>query len=232
MVDLGADTIVAVWEAAREQHPIDRALTLLSLSHPERSRDELAHLPIGVRDRELLELRAQLFGARLPLQARCDSCGELNEFEVALRDLIREAAELPSTITLAAGDVPLHLPTSIDLSRALACRSADEARRVLVAACVGDIDVDADDEQRLAAAIEACDPQAEVRFSLTCVGCGHGWKPMLDIGELLFGELASAGRELLAQVHTLAHAYKWSEADILAMSSARRRIYLQMVGYE
>jgi hypothetical protein len=84
----------------------------------------------------------------------------------------------------------------------------------------------------LAKAIEACDPQAEVRFALACAACGHQWKAVLDIGELLFSEVGASARDLLGQVHALAYAYKWREADILQMSAARRRLYLQMVGYE
>jgi len=48
----------------------------------------------------------------------------------------------------------------------------------------------------------------------------------------LFTELGAVARDLLGQVHALAFAYKWREADILQMSPARRQLYLQMVGYE
>jgi hypothetical protein len=34
----------------------------------------------------------------------------------------------------------------------------------------------------------------------------------------------------LNEVHMLAWAYGWREADILAMSSARRQFYLERVG--
>jgi hypothetical protein len=34
----------------------------------------------------------------------------------------------------------------------------------------------------------------------------------------------------LREVHTLAWAYGWREADILAMSPARRQFYIELVG--
>jgi hypothetical protein len=37
-------------------------------------------------------------------------------------------------------------------------------------------------------------------------------------------------RRLLREVHTLALAYGWREADILNMSARRRRFYLEMAG--
>jgi len=36
-------------------------------------------------------------------------------------------------------------------------------------------------------------------------------------------------RRLLVEVHALASAYGWSEQEILSLSDARRRLYLEMV---
>ena len=43
-------------------------------------------------------------------------------------------------------------------------------------------------------------------------------------------ELATQAKRLLREVHFLARAYGWREADILAMSARRRQAYLEMVG--
>jgi hypothetical protein len=37
-------------------------------------------------------------------------------------------------------------------------------------------------------------------------------------------------RSLLAEVHSLARAYGWTESEILALSPQRRSTYLEMVG--
>jgi hypothetical protein len=52
---------------------------------------------------------------------------------------------------------------------------------------------------------------------------------MFDIGAFLWEEIAAQARRLLREVHTLARAYGWREADILVMSAARRQAYLEMV---
>lgn len=225
--------VIAVWETAREQHPLDRALTLLGLAHPERTRDELSRVPLGARDRGLLELREQLFGPRLALLASCPACSESSEFEIAIRDVVYPPSTQEPVVASERGPVRFRLPDSRDVASALACGDPALARRTIAQRCLLD-EVELDDAliERLAAAIEAVDPQAEVRFALTCAACEHAWKPVLDIGELLYAELARVARDLLGQVHALAHAYKWREAEILAMSATRRRMYLQMVGYE
>ncbi len=46
------------------------------------------------------------------------------------------------------------------------------------------------------------------------------------IGANLVRELVRRG----AVVHALARAYGWREADVLAMSEARRHFYLELVG--
>lgn len=232
-MELGGDMVIAVWEAAREQHPLDRALTLLALAHPEKSREDLARWTLGARDRALLELRERLFGPRLSLQAGCPACGESSEFEVAIRDLVHAPSPTEPVLASERGPVRFRVPDSFDLASALACRDPAHARRTLAERCLLD-EVELDDAliDELAAAIEELDPQADVRFALTCVACGHAWKPVLDIGELLYAELARVARDLLGQVHALANAYKWRESEILAMSATRRQMYLQMVGYE
>ena len=41
---------------------------------------------------------------------------------------------------------------------------------------------------------------------------------------------AREATRLLGEVHTLARAYHWREAEILAMSSRRRQAYLELAG--
>ena len=55
------------------------------------------------------------------------------------------------------------------------------------------------------------------------------WQLTLDIVSFLWSEISSLAKRHLREVHTLAWAYGWSEADILAMSPARRQFYLESV---
>jgi hypothetical protein len=60
------------------------------------------------------------------------------------------------------------------------------------------------------------------------VACGHE-TTQLDTAALLWDEITARAGALLHEVHRLASAYGWSEAQILALSPARRARYLALV---
>jgi hypothetical protein len=78
--------------------------------------------------------------------------------------------------------------------------------------------------------MEALDPAADIRLGMRCTDCGHVWDAVLDIGACFWDELGSRAHQLLESVHRLAGAYGWREAEILALSPARRAAYLNMIG--
>jgi hypothetical protein len=73
------------------------------------------------------------------------------------------------------------------------------------------------------------DPQAEVQLDLTCPACQHHWLANFDVVTFLWSEIQTHTKRVLRDVHTLAKAYGWREADILSMSTVRRQFYLEMV---
>jgi hypothetical protein len=119
-------------------------------------------------------------------------------------------------------------------------RGAEAARADLVRRCVIRVtragesvppaEWPADLAAGLAEAVAAADPLTDVRIALTCVRCGHGWAVGFDPAAFFWTELDALARRLLNDVHRLASAYGWHEADILAMSAARRATYLRMCG--
>jgi hypothetical protein len=74
------------------------------------------------------------------------------------------------------------------------------------------------------------DPQADVQFDLTCPACGHRWLAAFDVMAFLWNEIDTWARRVLRDVHVLASAYGWSEADILSMGAMRRQAYLDLIG--
>jgi hypothetical protein len=78
--------------------------------------------------------------------------------------------------------------------------------------------------------LSAADPLADVRLAVTCGECGHQWDTTFDIASLLWTEICAAVERLLSDVHMLARAYGWSEAEVLAVGPRRRQYYLQAVG--
>lgn len=111
---------------------------------------------------------------------------------------------------------------SVLLERCVLRAEADSAT-VPVAALRADI------VEALAAEMARRDPQADLQLALTCPACGHSWQAPFDIASFFWAEIAAAAKRLLREVHLLARAYGWREADILAMSASRRQAYIEMI---
>jgi hypothetical protein len=225
-----------------DRHPLDRALILLAAACPERKWDELAALSIGERDAHLLTLREGTFGSELNGFAECPRCAERLEFNVAVADLrvAGESGTGEEEFKLNAGGLALRfrLPNSRDLAALLSCGDTAAARSLLVQRCVLEASRDgapvasselpAETITGLARRMAACDPQAEVLLDLCCPACDYTWLMLFDIVAFFWTELAAQARRLLREVHALAQAYGWREADVLGMSARRRRFYLEM----
>lgn len=237
---LAAADILQVWEAAHSRHPVDQGLALLMAAKPECSRDELAALPLGDRDRLLLTLREISFGDRLDGRSECPHCDAAVEFEFACSALHSKPHE-PEERVVLADDYTLRVRplNSFDVAAAAGAGDVPAARRVLLHRCVIDaqrsgavVDMGALPETVSTAVAEAAlaaDPMAELLLDLACPACDHRWQAGLDIVHILWAELAAQAQRLLTEVHLLARTYGWREADILGMSAARRAAYLQRV---
>jgi len=247
MRPVSAGELLAAWELGRGRGPQEKALALLRAACPETPGEVLADLPLGERDRRLLRLREQVFGPRLTGVAACPGCGERWEVDLGTAELGLEpeggGGAPPDTPILCQHDgyaLTLRLPTGRDLIAAGQAPDLRAAREVLRDRCIvsarqgadtvamGDLppEVVAAAMARLAQA----DPQADVQLALTCPACTHHWQVTFDIATFLWTELQAWGERLLRQVHVLARAYGWREADILALSPWRRQFYLEMVG--
>jgi hypothetical protein len=242
MQALSAQQILHIWDVGQRQHPIDRALTLLSIAMPDCSIETLANLSIGQRDGYLLRLRELTLGSQLDSFAECPSCSEPLEFGLQVGDLLLDTPDCEARGCFCAQDWELQfrLLNSRDLATILGCQTVQAAQRQLVAQCVEEIhyqgeprslpDVPTEMIQQLSAQVATADPQAELLLDMTCPACDHQWQVLFDIVTFFWAELNAQARRLLQEVHVLARVYGWREADILAMSSMRRQLYLNMVG--
>ena len=242
MRPLYAHDLLEIWEAGQDRHPVDRALILLGTAYPELAWDELTGLSVGARDARLLSVREQVFGTRLDGFVECPQCAEGLQFGVAVADLrvqpADEAGEQPLELVTEDFSLRFRLPNSRDLGAAAAREDPAAARDLLVQRCVLratrkglPLATDAlpvEVVSALAKRLSELDPQAELRLDLLCPACDHRWEAYFDIVAFLWGELAAYARRLLREVHVLALAYGWREADILSMSPLRRRSYIEM----
>jgi hypothetical protein len=134
---------------------------------------------------------------------------------------------------LTVGNERFRLPTSRDLAEIIATNDATPATIRLLERCresrpeplaLSDAMLE-EVEEKMASA----DPLAETRLALLCPTCGHEWSGTLDIVRFVWAEIESRARRLLWEVHHLARAYGWTEAETLSLPATRRAIYLEMV---
>lgn len=232
-----------VWEQGTSKSPIQRALDLLAAACPETPPEELVGLSLGERDARLLALRELLFGPELVGLASCPACGVRVECRVLTADLRAADGGRPAEgqqVSVDGYEVRFRLPNSADLLAVGDGGDPGEWGRRLLARCVEEARASggARPVAELPAAVVAAvadqmagvDPLGDVELHLTCRVCRHGWSTSFDIVSFLWREVDAWAQRLLREVHALAGAYGWREADILALSQERRRIYLELVG--
>jgi hypothetical protein len=241
MRGLTASDVVRAWEAGRSRHPVDRGLLLLALAYPDLSWDHLADLSVGQRNGRLLDLREATLGPTLSGYAKCSHCGEALEFQFTAASVRQPEPSAGAFVFDAAGyRLSCRLPTSRDLAAVGDLGDVAQARLLLIERCTAEASLDGNPIQVgevpdailpvLADAMSELDPAAETRFLLSCFNCGQDSSVLFDIVSYFWTEIEAYARRLLIEVDTLARTYAWREADILAMSSFRRKHYLDMIG--
>ena len=239
---LSAAELLVVWEQGLGSPPAAGALILLAAACPEVPASSLPKLTVGERDGLLLTLREWLFGPQLESIVSCPQCGESLELSFAVDDIraapaANDAAALgqPSHLSLevAGCDVQFRVPTVADADAASSPQQLLESCLV-AASCNGEEQAAGDLPEAVIEALShqmaTADPQADVQLALDCPACDHSWLAAFDVASFLWEEIGSWAQRTLLEVHQLARAYGWSEADLLTMSPLRRQVYLTMVG--
>jgi len=234
MPAIAPERLLSVWAQGARRHPIDRALLLYALAAPDLPAEQLADVPLGIRNAALMRLRRASFGGHLASWADCPACGERMEFALDAADLPPEPADGAEPVMVAGQH--FRRPTSRHLAALVHVADAETAARQLLRSCAESADALPGEGAALTdlldaveAAIEAADPWAELSLAVACPACAHETEASFDIAGYLWEELDSHAQGLLDDIHTLASAYGWSEAEILALGEARRAAYLARV---
>ena len=238
-----AATLLHAWERGATQGPTMRGLLLLAAASPDATPAALAATGIGERDARLLELREALFGSQLECIASCPHCGERIELGFPVRGIRarHHAGEELLRIAAQGYEVEFRLPSSADLLAVESTPDAAMAERDLLGRCLvsatteqgepcGAPDLPGGVIEAIDQRMGEIDAQAQVELDLTCPACTQPARSIFDIVTHLWSELETWARAQLRDVHAIASGYGWSEPQILALSPARRRAYLELLG--
>lgn len=230
---LSPSRMLDLWERGAQQHPLDRNLLLLAGAQPGESLQALADVPVGQRDQVLLAWRSANFGRALPAYVDCPACHTRLEFTLDSEALCSDQGAAP----IIVDGMAVRRPTSRDLAAVLQQADPEQAAYQLAQRCCagapGDLSalptLSPEQAARIEQALAATDTAADIMLDLACEHCGNAWQAEFDIGGYLWQEIEAQAARLLAEIHTLARAYGWSERDLLGMSAVRRAAYLGMV---
>jgi hypothetical protein len=240
---LAAGEILDLADAVQGTDVVAHGRMLLAAARPEWSGPMLDQVAIGDRDACVLALRCATFGDRVEGRTFCPQCGTQLAIETDADVLTGAPAPSEGAVSapfeFASGSytATVQSPDGAALARAAATGDRELARLELVGGCVRSThdgeevvavaDLPTDVVAAIGDAIVDHDPQAEVRLALTCAACGHQWMCLFDSVAFLIAELENLAAHLVEDVHTLAVAYGWSEDQVLALSSRRRRRYVE-----
>lgn len=239
MRSVSSGMLLEAFERGASRSWIDRGFLLLALAEPEAGAAMLENFTVGQRDDRLLALRGMLFGDRLSSVTVCPRCGERLEQSFRASTLRLPAAGPDAAFVASAGgrEIRFRAPTLRDLAAVGSSGSAEAFREALARRCIAE-PADAGKApladwseltNAMAQELSRVDPQGDLVLRLTCPACAHSWEAIFDIVSFVWGEIRMFAESLLDDVHLLAAAYGWTEAEILALTPARRRAYLDRI---
>jgi hypothetical protein len=179
--------------------------------------DAVLDLPLGTVASRALTAHAEAFGPVADAVLECAACGAQLDVALPLLELVVDAGDA----TVKVDELTVRAPTLRDL---LDGPSEDE----LLARCVHGGTVAPEQRAAVEAAAETLAGAAGLSVRTQCPECGAEATAGLDPGALLWERVTSAVPSVLGEVAELAIAFAWSEAEILALSPARRQAYLDL----
>ena len=200
------------------------------------------------RVRALLQIVRETQGDRLAWRARCanEECGHEMELELSVSQLLstREAAGSFSWSPQSGCELELRLPTGrdqIEWRKSAADAEEEDADLCMASALV--IRVDGEPPapgwtlppawlRALDAAFREHDVLTAMEVEVSCPWCGQASVLEPDVEVLALSSLAAEQKRVLEEIHRLAAAYHWTEAEVLALPRLRRSFYIERIAGE
>ena len=235
MEAFSATRLLALWERCGVLSGRRRSAMLASAVGNQGGDADVSTWSLGEHNAALLALRQACFGPQLALNVACPHCREQLELDLNVADLRGGALNRGELLAALDGwQVRFRVPRLADLERV----PRGAKRQALIECCT--LEVQHEGTPRPASelppavislldeALAAADPGGLTSIEVGCSGCERAFQAPLDLGALLWHELDAWAHHTLAEVHTLASAYGWREADVLALSAQRRFLYLNL----
>lgn len=225
MPDVAAQ-ILHGWSGSRRDPLYERAARLLDQLALTSS---AATLPLGKRDLHLLQARRLIAPGPIECEVECPKCSEALELVVPVASLEQMFIEpAPVSVELGEGLVEVRPVETTDLRRVSASSDADGAR-ALAESVADRRELEPSEVSTVLAALPDTDPFAWLSVPITCPDCAHRWESAFSLLQFVADDLDRWTRTLLDDVHHLARAYGWTEAEILSIPAARRQQYLERI---
>ncbi|MET0494528.1 MAG: hypothetical protein ABW000_15510 [Actinoplanes sp.] len=215
--------VLTAWERGLRADPLGRAVILLA-AVTGLSDTEAEAVELGTRDALLAAELIRLAGGAAWAWTRCTACGEVLDVPVG-RELLPRVPVPPLASVTVAG-MTFRLPATRDLRSLPAPGRTGLLDRLRVSS---DGEITEELADAVEAAMEQAAPGAAVQVDVTCPECGAETTAALDVPGLLWAHVSAAAAVLLSEIHTLSSAYGWTEGEVLALSTTRRRAYLELV---
>jgi hypothetical protein len=235
MLALSPSALLLIWERGTSRSPLEGCLNVLAAVDPDREPKELERLSVAQCDARLLALREESLGPQVDAVVDCAACGELLELAFDTTELDRDGSpdNGPHVVHCDRGEVRFRLPSAADLTALAGEGDVASLRAALLERCILSPpanELSAAARRAVIARMAELDPLGDVELELTCPTCAAAGRAVFDVAAYFWAELDAAARDTLEDVHVLAAAYGWSEADVLGLSPERRRHYLELAG--
>lgn len=232
--------MLSLTERTRPLNSLQRAVAVLIEAGPI-EREKIWEMSIGEINRHLLRVRQRTLGDAMPCQTACPQCNAALEFSLSAAGILASltvAVPKPQQVKLKGYQIGFNKLRCGDVLGAIDAPDLDEARDQLLGRCITKVrkkgaTLSVDElpdslrEQLLDRIVQA-DPATEINLNLRCPECAHHWKAVFDIADYFWEEISHMSTQLIWQVHLLAKNYGWREEDVLQVSPARRKMYLEM----
>ena len=223
-------------QAARSTALLARCVLRLGPYEPP-GEERVRLLSVGDREALLLHVRKLTFGDNVSCVLTCPAreCGGKMDLDLKVSALFARHVAAPADryeTVIEGRTVGFRLLNGADQEEAAAATGGGLAAAADLLLRRAVIDGDAPWEtlrRELPQRMAELDPQAEILLSATCPVCGSAFAATFDAGSYLCRELSAQRGSLYTEVHHLAFHYHWSEAEILGMSTRKRRRYLELL---